>query len=806
VAFVDGAAGMGKSRLVAELVSAVEGEGARVGVGHVTDIDEAPPFGAWSDAMRQLVRACAPPPADAYWPEELARLCPAVETAWGRHPGAPIAEPTLGRARLFESVAEALDWCQRTAPTLVVLEDAHAGDSAGLALAAHIGPRLARARILLLITARTGAVGESVVRARAGLARQGAVLEEIHLAPLGLGDVLSIVRGAAPGLDPEIAARVAEGAAGSPLLALRAARAAAAGADPEEAVCDAVRAPVAGLSEPARLLVAVAAVAGRGLTLREVTSAVGARTADAAIEEAVAAGLLDIADGRVVFAHDLLRRACHAELPAARRRAAHAAMAEALSGAGSRAPAEVAHHLRGAGDEERARTYLRAAATAARALGALDQAAAFLRDVALSAHGAGDAAAEGDAWIALAEIQAWRGDRDALDAAFARGRAALEAAGDIAGLAAALAERGRWLRTTTCFPPEVFRCSREAVELLDRAGIHAPETRLLAFAGMAWGEAVAGDPVRGARLHEAVGAMLRETPDPVLRCEHLITRAFALLRIGDSAAAREVCAEAAALADECGEPALGLDARVAQATSAAYEGLFEEVVRILDEAPDAVRVGPTLACQSLAGRAHALSRLGRHDEAVAAAREQVAVARGLATADVEATAAADLGAVLLAAGRPDEALAVLEGVLSDGAQRVPRAATRILAVEAALATGDPSRAAGHLDRFPFDPVRAGDQPETLVARLDRVSGLVRIAAGDIAGGVALLDEAAGRWSVLAADTRPAGATAQDVLGVMIDLGRAPVAGLTEPARELERLHAERARAIRALAASSPEVV
>ncbi len=151
----------------------------------------------------------------------------------------------------------------------------------------------------------------------------------------------------------------------------------------------------------------------------EAAALTGAERLDDAVAEGVAVGLLDPDAGvEVAFTHDLVRRACYTELSAGRRRAAHARLAEIVAPRG-RLHAEVAHHLRRAGDEGRARSFLVAAASDARALGALDQAAGFLREAAGSAETAGEAAAGGEAWLALAEIEAWRGDRPAMDAAFA---------------------------------------------------------------------------------------------------------------------------------------------------------------------------------------------------------------------------------------------------------------------------------------------------------------------------------------------------------------------------------------------------
>ena len=186
IVLVEGAAGVGKSRLAAEMLATAEREGGRVALGHALDIEEGPPFGPWADALRQLVRGTPAPPAAAAWPEDLARLCPAVEAAWGRHPGPAATEPTLGRASLFEAVAEALDWASSTTPALVVLEDVHRADPSSLALLAHLALPLQTTSALLILTLRSGA---SVERRGPHARRAG---------PPGRGDRRDPARGARP--------------------------------------------------------------------------------------------------------------------------------------------------------------------------------------------------------------------------------------------------------------------------------------------------------------------------------------------------------------------------------------------------------------------------------------------------------------------------------------------------------------------------------------------------------------------------------------------------------------------------------
>ena len=98
VALVAGEAGIGKTRLVAEAGSRALAEGARVALGGALELDGGPPFAAWSEALRELIPAVPPPPAAAGWPADLARLCPGRrgELGAGRGPGRGPARPRAG--------------------------------------------------------------------------------------------------------------------------------------------------------------------------------------------------------------------------------------------------------------------------------------------------------------------------------------------------------------------------------------------------------------------------------------------------------------------------------------------------------------------------------------------------------------------------------------------------------------------------------------------------------------------------------------------------------------------------------------
>ena len=792
VAVLTGAPGMGKTRLLREAAAWAREAGGRVGLGAALDLEGAPPLSPWSEALRELVAATEAPPPEA-WVADLARLCPSAEGRWGGVPREPSAAPDLERMRVFEAAAEAVGWCARERPVLLGLEDLHRADPATTALLGFLGRRLAGSCALVVATHREEPRTPHLEAALDAVRGRGLVQAEITLGPMGADDLAGLAAAVAPGIGAAQTRAVVDVAEGNPLLAREAARAAASGARPAEGLRGAVRAPLGRLTPPARGLVALAAVAGRPLEPGEAADLMGPAALAESIAEGVAGGLLALAaDRRLGFRHALVREAVEAELEPGERVEAHRRLARALARRPGRRPAEVARHHLLADEPDAAQRHLVEAAQDARALGALDEAAAYLAEAATLAPQ--DPARVAELTLLLADVHSWRADRAGMDRAFREAEASLIRAGDEDGLALAHAFRGRWLYTTLCFPGEALASSRRALELIERGGLDVPEARALALCAAAWAESVAGDPGAVEPLVAAARRVPGVQEDRGLAAELERAEGMALMRAGDFAGAREVWERAADLARRAGRPdaaALGL---LTAAAAAACAGDVARVLALADRAATWPWAGVSLEVQMRAARAHALSRLDRHDEALRAAQENLARAAGAETAVDAALARFDLGVIELAAGLHARAAASIAGALDDPDGVLPRALARLSLVEALAGAGDPAGAARELERVPFEPVGPGDMPEALVPGLSRAQGLVAAARGDAALADRRFAEAEAAWARVAPSAGGDGGYA----GVLVDLGRPPVAGLVEPGRELARLAAER----RALAASA----
>ncbi|GAA4702450.1 hypothetical protein GCM10023215_47140 [Pseudonocardia yuanmonensis] len=788
VVLISGAAGLGKTRLATELATRAVADGARVGAGAAYELAGAPPFALWSEALHELIAHAPVPPPDAAWPSDLARLCRAVERQWGR-PASPSApDPEQERTWLFESVAEAFTWCARDRPLLVVLDDLHLADRASTALLAYVGRRLARRRALLVITRRPATTGQHLTLALDALARGAALTVDLALVPLRSAETALVVDAAAPALPVEVRRRVVTAAEGNPLLAHEAARAAAAGHDPASGLRAWVRAPLTRLPGSARLLVDIAAAAGRPLEPGAAGALVGAEHLAVALDAACREDLLDASDGRVRFTHTLIRDACYAELTPARRVWLHGRLADVLQARPMRAVAEVARHLVLAERPDEARSYLVAAATQARALGALDEAAGFLREAVSIAPEAPASAAE--LWLALAETEAWRGSRDEHDAAFDRAVSELDGSREPAALVGAYVSRGRCLRTTLCYPRDARAAYTRALDLIETGELDLPELRALALAGTAWVESASGDVTRGQQLIATAETLPEVATDPTLRAELVLARGMALLRSRRYAEAERESEKAAQLASTTGRADLADTALIQAAVAAAARG---SASRSLELAGRAVRGrrSTTLAATGLAIRAFVLSRAGRHAEAGRAAREEVTLLKGLGDATHEATGQYDMGCVALAAGHHDEAVERLSAALRTTPSRFPRALARLRLAEARLHTGDPDGADAELARVPLEPVSPADLPETLVPQLERLEGLVAAARGRLGLALHRLSSAERGWRRLFTAAAPDDPFATS----LVALGPSRLEVPVEPGVELGRVLADRARVL-----------
>ncbi|HEY7622106.1 MAG TPA: AAA family ATPase, partial [Solirubrobacteraceae bacterium] len=782
VVAVTGEPGIGKTRLALELLARAAKGGGRVAACAALDLGGTAPLSLWAELIRDLSRQIGAPPADASWPSDLAPLAPELERRAGgtRTPQSPTA-PDLERVRLYEGVVELVAWAARQAPLALVMEDVHVADPASLELTGYVVRRAADLPVLIVLTRRPLPASDAVDTLEHALRARGALLLELELEPLPDDALVRLVREVAPLADADVE-QVVVAAEGNPLLAVERARALAAGRrDAPASLRAAVRAALAPLSPEPRLLVEFAAAAGRDLEQAEIAALPVASPAHAATA-ALGSGLLTATGLRVGFRHALLREAAYADLAEPQRAWLHAGLSAALMQAG-RPPggaAEVARHLQLAGRPDQAAEHLVRAAAHARSLGALEQAADFLRE-ALAVH-----EEDGELLLELAEVDAWRLRREESERAWARALAALPPDGE--HTAGAWLRRAYWNRGALCRPHDVLESSRRALQALDDAGVEAPYIRADALALAAWAEAIAGDPDAAERLLEDVHRVVGPGgAEPQLAHAVNHARAVALIRRGRFRESYAPQIAAGEVATRLGRPDLACGCWLNAACAASCANEFDRALEFVDRGAQSLRGRRLgwLEVQLLAARAYVLVRLGRLADARAAAEEEAAVADRADASDLRATAEHDGGMVALALG--DHALAadLLDAALQHDAP-VSRPLARLARAEALVRLRRCDEADQEVRATVLERVRPGDFPEALVPRLTRVQGLIAAARGDAALAARRLKEAADGWRRMV-DRSGDG---ERYTNSFADLARPPVLGLVEPERELNRIVAE----------------
>jgi DNA-binding SARP family transcriptional activator/tetratricopeptide (TPR) repeat protein len=800
---LEGEGGVGKTRLVEELQATARRatpNAALIAGTTAAGPGRASPFAIWTDALSDLVSMIGHPPEAQAWTADLARIVPALargKAVTGRAMRAS-ADPQLDRVQLCEAVVQFVAWASRQAPLLLAFEDVHLADTASLELIAYAGRRLRRTPALLILTRRRLPSRQDLDTVLGALRSRGALVTEVDVRPLADDAARTLIKASAD-LPAEAVEQIVTLAAGSPLLAVETARAAARdGADLAAGLSGAARLAISRLSGQARVFVEFLAAAGRDLDRPEVASLPLQNPARAAAE-ALGSGLLRASDGQTGFRHALLRDAVYQEISDPIRTRLHHELAQLLrkrgrqpdshaqhtrgSRRGLRA-AEIARHLILAGQDERAVSYLILAAQDARWVAAMADAADFLTEAtAIEPH-------DPDLLVELAEVEAFRGRLESSDNAFDR---ALEQISpqDAGALISAWLRRGRWLRGGVCHPRESRRSYQNALDVLDRDPASDLSARAEALAGMAWAEAVAGEPA-------AVDELLAET-DRILggdRTGDLLAhdigaaRGHALIRAGRFTGSFGPLIAASAAAGRAGRPDMAYSCLSNAASAAACAGEFGRALDFADRCLPLVAPNGLLrlSVYAQAARSAILRRLGRLSEARQACDAAAGYCDRVGLPELDGLVCHERGLLALADADPAAAVALLASALGLHAP-VSRPATRLRLAEALALSGQADLAEAELGNVALEPVTPSDFPAALVAWMSRVQGLIASSRGAAGLAERRLAESVTGWQRIAR-AQDSAHTGAGYVAALIDLGRPPVSSLVEPARELAIVTAE----------------
>jgi len=385
---IAGPAGIGKTRLAAELAERARGRGATVLTGRCIDLlGAALPYVPLVEALRPVRESTT---LDGL--HELRRLLPGTSPP----PAAVSAErhPGESRLQLFEEVLTLLGRLSATAPVVLVLEDLHWADGSTLDLVAFLAHAVRDRPIMLLASRRSDTVQSEdfVTRLWTELSR-GGLVETVELGPLSDKEVLALL---ARSSDGPVAAEVTQGvcarAEGNPFFAQELLTAALRGEQTlPRLLRDVLLAGFDRLDATSRSVLRAAAAVRRQAshTLLGAALDLPDRIVIEALRQAVDHDLLvpDRASGTYRFRHALLAEAAYATLLPGEREEIHERVAVALSEKPALAAcrgtlsAETAEHWIAAGRPVEALTASLRAAQEAEAVSGLSEALRHLERV-----------------------------------------------------------------------------------------------------------------------------------------------------------------------------------------------------------------------------------------------------------------------------------------------------------------------------------------------------------------------------------------------------------------------------------------
>ena len=559
---VGGEAGIGKTRLVRELVAHCEARGAQAYAAGTT-LPETVPYQAFATLLRVVAPLAATVSVDPLWLSAIAALAPSIAEHARDLPPLPAVDPARERIRLFEACSSVWEAIATRRPVVLVVEDVQWAGAATLGMLEHLARGALRSRVLIVATYREDELDLShPLRAMRRRLERDASVSHVALARLAREHVEELVR-ALDGVDDSAAlARVLhERSDGNPFFLEEMLRDLGESGDlpgderVPRALRDVLAARLARLGERAQTLAEVAAVIGRGFDaelLRETTGW---------LEAAVLDALGELTDRRIVgeqpagtgfdyaFNHHLIQAMVYERVaPAGRarrhRRVAHV-MTELYADRRDDLAAELALHWdRGGEPELAAERYLAAARRALDVYGNEDAARSLVRALELSTS----RRVRFDALLLRERIAAADGAR-ALQA---------EIIADLTQLARTIDDED-----AACTALE------RRIALADVTGDRRRERVLVALLR------------RRARRSGAV-----RWHAAWLEAEARYRRA-----INDFGAARDAFAELIALTERTGDRGAHANARLAFADTYIYEGRLDEAYRALDELRDAVHAG-----------------------------------------------------------------------------------------------------------------------------------------------------------------------------------------------------------------------
>ena len=339
-AVIGGEAGVGKTRLLEEFGQRASAAAVRVLSGQCVELGvEGLSFAPLVDALRTLVRSTAQPELNRLLGparRELSRLLPDLDPDPAEQPVGTVTAPSV----LLELVLGVVQRLAAAQPLLLIIEDLHWADQSTLDLVAYLVRALRDACVLIVVTYRSDEIHRRhLLRPLLTSWERVRAVHRFELLRFGRSEVaaqLEAIQGAT--VTPGLVDLVFERSEGNAFLVEEILSLAQSGGDAMSlppSLRDVLLARVDRLSEPARHVLQLAAVAGRSVPHRLLLAV--AQNDEGRLLEAVRESVenqvlvVDEAAPGYTFRHALGREAVYEDMLPGERGRIHAAYGHALS-------------------------------------------------------------------------------------------------------------------------------------------------------------------------------------------------------------------------------------------------------------------------------------------------------------------------------------------------------------------------------------------------------------------------------------------------------------------------------------------
>lgn len=370
---VTGEAGIGKTRLLDELMTLADASGFLTLRGRGSDFDSERPFGLYADAFDAYLASLDSQDLGRLETDRLGALAAVFPSLHGLDEAVEYPESVTERFRAHRAVLDLLERLSARRPLLVVLDDIHWADGASLELTSYLLRNAPQGEVLIAMAFRSGRDGSALSNSIGAFDAMADVIA-IDLQPLDA----EIVKKLVGGIEDADIDELLHLSGGNPFYALQLARSGLdhtsvdePGLEVPAPVATAISIELSRLPPPALVVAGAAAVVGDPFDL-DVAAAASNRSEEEVLEAIDVLLSRDLVretevPRRFQFRHPIVHRAVYGSCPPSVKVACHRRVLAALTRRGASAIILAAHVEQSAryGDMEAVVTLGRAAQEAA---------------------------------------------------------------------------------------------------------------------------------------------------------------------------------------------------------------------------------------------------------------------------------------------------------------------------------------------------------------------------------------------------------------------------------------------------------